>query len=784
VQKFGIPNFFLLEVQIFAIFALMLWLINIWLFLVLLMFAPSVLAQTQVKGFVKQGNLPAAGATVSLDKKYTLTDSSGFYSFSSFPPGKYTIHVSMVGYEAFHKTLVVAQNETRAIDIELMPQQSSLDAVVITGTMKPVKKLESPVAVEVYSPQFFRKNPSPSIFESLQNVNGVRPQINCSVCNTGDIHINGLEGPYTMVTIDGMPIVSSLSSVYGLFGIPSELIDRVEIVKGPASGLYGSEAIGGLINIITRSPSKAPLFSASLMSTSWQEHSADLGVKWKLKKWQSLLGLNYFNYNKAFDKNNDFFTDVTLQHRISVFYKWSMARKNNKAASLAARYFYENRWGGDMRFNKSFRGGDSIYGESIYTKRWELIGNYELPLVEKISFSFSATGHNQDSYYGIVPYMAKQNILFGQMLWDKPFQKHNLLFGLAGRYNYYDDNSTATEDTMSGKNLPEKYFLPGLFAQDEWKLDTRHTLLFGLRIDHHPAHGKIITPRLAYKWSWNNKQVLRLNAGTGFRVVNIFTEDHAALTGARIVEIKEKLRPEKSYNVNINYSHQFGSHSRYLNVDASAWYSFFHNQIIANYLEDPNKIIYENLKGHAISKGITINLEGNILQRFKAIMGITLQDVSKVEIINGKKQRSTPLLTESLSGTWSLSYTIPVHGLSFDYTGNIYGPMELPLVSTLDPREKNSPVWSIQNIQLTKWISQNMEVFGGIKNLLNWTPAKKNPFIIARTHDPFDKKLEYDANGKILSTAENPYALSFDPSYIYAPNQGMRAFLGLRIKVK
>ena len=101
---------------------------------------------------------------------------------------------------------------------------------------------------------FSERNPTPSIFESLQNVNGIRPQLNCNVCNTGDIHINGLEGPYTFVLIDGMPIVSGLSTVYGLSGIPQSLIERVEIVKGPASTLYGSEAVGGIINIITKQP--------------------------------------------------------------------------------------------------------------------------------------------------------------------------------------------------------------------------------------------------------------------------------------------------------------------------------------------------------------------------------------------------------------------------------------------------------------------------------------------------------------------------------------------------
>jgi len=125
--------------------------------------------------------------------------------------------------------------------------KSDLNEVVISGTLKEVTKLESPVPVEVYTSKFFKANPTPSIFEALQNINGVRPQLNCNICNTGDIHINGLEGPYTMILIDGMPIVSGLSTVYGLSGIPQALIDRVEIVKGPASTLYGSEAVGGLI---------------------------------------------------------------------------------------------------------------------------------------------------------------------------------------------------------------------------------------------------------------------------------------------------------------------------------------------------------------------------------------------------------------------------------------------------------------------------------------------------------------------------------------------------------
>ena len=180
------------------------------------------------------------------------------------------------------------------------------EVVVVSGTLKEVSKLDSPVPIEVYTPTFFMKNPAPSLFESLTNVNGVRPQLNCNVCNTGDIHINGLEGPYTMVLIDGMPIVSGLSTVYGLTGIPSALIDRVEIVKGPASTLYGSEAVGGLVNVITKKPARADDLFIDQFATSWAEFNTDIGLKYNLgQKAQSVAGINYFNYQNPKDNNDD-----------------------------------------------------------------------------------------------------------------------------------------------------------------------------------------------------------------------------------------------------------------------------------------------------------------------------------------------------------------------------------------------------------------------------------------------------------------------------------------------
>src|SRR5688572_7992822 len=322
----------------------------------------AVSAQTaSIRGKVISGGKPVESASIKLSNSSAgaITDANGLFLIKNLGAGRYIIHVSSVGYLHESKQLSVKEGENKELNVELFSLQNNLDEVVVTGTLKEVKRIESPVPVEVYSPVFFKKNPTPNIFDALQNVNGVRPQLNCNICNTGDIHINGLEGPYTMVLIDGMPIVSSLSTVYGLSGIPNSLVERIEIVKGPASSLYGSEAVGGLINIITKKPANAPALSIDLFATSWKEFNADLGFKINAgKKATSLTGINYFKYGNIADHNHDNFTDVTLQDRISIFQKWNFERKHNRLFSVAARYFYEDRWGGDTRWTKAFRGGD------------------------------------------------------------------------------------------------------------------------------------------------------------------------------------------------------------------------------------------------------------------------------------------------------------------------------------------------------------------------------------------------------------------------------------------
>lgn len=749
------------------------------LFLTLLLFllTPlSLFAQQKISGKVlssKGTPLEFANVLIKETNQGTVTDGSGKFHLEVVEKGPFTLQISLLGYQNLVSVVELPVDE---LEFPLISLDTQLDEIVVSGTLQEVSRLDSPVPVEVYKSSFFRANPAPSLFESFQNINGVRPQVNCNICNTGDIQINGLAGPYTMILIDGMPIVSGLATVYGLSGIPQALIDRIEVVKGPASTLYGSEAVAGLINVITKRPENAPLVSLDAFGSTWGELNLDLGIKSSFgKNIQSLTGINTFWYDTPIDYNQDGMTDLTLQKRFSVFQKLQITQKKGNILSLAGRYINEDRWGGQMNWTPAFRGGDVIYGESIRTQRWEFFGNYQLPVKEQLNFQFSANGHNQDSYYGNVFYGADQRIGFGQLTWNKLVGKNQLLAGAAYRLTYYDDSTPATAESNGQENSPFVTHLPGLFLQNELKLSPTQSLLGGIRYDYNTVHGSIWSPRLNYKISSADKSLIwRISIGNGFRVANVFTEDHAALTGARQVVFEEELNPERSWNVNTNLVKKiYSDRGNYFGLEGSVFYTQFSNQIIPDYETNPNQIIYSNLDGTSRSQGASFNFDGLWANGFKLLAGVTLMDVSFEE--NGVRERQ--LFTERFSGVWTVGYHIHHLELTIDYTGNVYSPMRLPLLGEIDDRPEYSPWWSLQNIQVTKGLGEKWEIYGGVKNLLNYTPPASS---IARAFDPFDRGVSFDGVGNVVPTPENPNALTFDPTYMFAPNQGIRGFLGVR----
>lgn len=724
-------------------------------------------AQAVLRGVVTGPEGPVPFAAVRVGALGTAADGEGRFQVGPLPTGGVNLRIEALGHQVLERVLHPSASDTLDLGtLRLEASATALDEVVVTGTLAPVSRDASPVPVEVITPALFRKNPGPALLDAVGMVNGVRPQLNCSVCNTGDIHINGMEGPYTLVLIDGMPIVSGLSTVYGLSGIPTSLIERVEVVKGPGSALYGSEAMGGIINVITKDPVLAPRLSLDLMSTSWMEHNADVGFALGKGKLRSLTGINGFVYDAPRDENGDGFTDLTLQKRVSFFEKLTWMRPDKRAAGLAMRLVGEDRWGGEMDWTPAFAGGDSLYGETIATRRWELIGQYQLPLQEQIMLQVSANGHYQDSWYGTMPYDAVQRVFFGQLSWRHRYAgRHDVLAGLAYRHTYYDDNTPATAvgEAPAVRNRAERRPLPGVFLQDEWAASPRSVVLIGYRLDHDRDHGAVHSPRAAFKFAPSGRFTLRANAGTGYRVVNLFTEEHAALTGARTVVIAEALRPERSWNASLNAVRKWTGGKRFIGLDASLFVTRFSNRILPDYDTDPDLIVYRNLDGHGIAQGASLNVEARLGRGFRANAGATWMDVHTVEY----QVREDQVFAPDWQGTFAMSQDLP-YRLTVDLTGQWYGPMRLP-VQPNDFRPAYSPWYMLLNVQVKHRFNERFELYGGVKNLLDFVPADP----LMRPHDPFDRTAD--------DPVTNPNGYTFDASYMYAPLQGIRGFLGVRV---
>lgn len=643
--------------------------------------------------------------------------------------------------------------------IQLSSKSRQLEEVVVSGNLREVQRKHSIQPIEVFTPQLFRKAWTPGLMESVQLINGVQAQVNCNVCNAGDIHINGLEGPYSLILIDGMPIVSSLSSVYGLFGIPKSLIRRLEVVRGPASTLYGSEAMAGLINIITRDPGTASKAFADMSVSSLGEYNIDASTQWKSVNYNAFLGINGNWFQQKRDINKDGFTDMALQKRLSVFSKWDKFHPKRGSSSTAMRLFAEDRWGGQLAFEPKWLGTDSIYGESIQTRRFELFGKQGLDPKGNIRLDYAWNLHQQDSWYGINRFTASQQNVFAQLVWQFSRGPLHLVSGFPIRFQHYDDNTVATQQGALSESSLQQTIQPGVFSQAEWAFNKRIQALAGMRLDWHTSHGKILTPRLGMRYQLSDDQSLRTSFGTGFRVVQLFSEDHAALSGSRQVIVEEKLNPERSWNVSLGYLGFFTLGNLSNTLEINLFHTRFQNQIVGDFLSDPNKILYRNLVGFGISQGINASWEMRSSGGLSGSLGITVLDVFRMRAGN----RETQLFAPPLSGNLTLSYAH--NGWNVDLTGKINGPMKLPVVPN-DFRPEWSPVVPMFQCQVSKSVRKGFEFRAGVRNLLNFIPS--NPLL--RPFDPFDKRIDQD----------NPNGYTFDASYNYAAMAGTSVFVGMK----
>jgi len=733
--------------------------------------ASVVVAQPAIEGRVLAGGKPVPFANIGVrgTTMGTAADLEGRFRLAPLQEGVYRLVASAVGFETIERDISVATGRTTAVEIEMEEATIEAGAIVVTGTLVETYVKDSPVKVEVISPRYLEKIPTANIMEVLENVNGLYQQVDCAVCGTNSIRINGMDGPYTAVLIDGMPIMSSLATVYGLNGISPSLIKQVEIIKGPISTLYGSEAMGGVINIITKSPLSSPRLSVNTFGTSDGEYAADIGIVPSRGRLSTLLSGTLFYNNRYLDENGDDFADLTLTKRVSLFGKGALAGADGlKRLDLSARYYFEDRMGGTAGFIDAFsdalRGSSTLYGETIRTQRAELIGSYHLQPAQGIRVDFAFNDHDQDSYYGRDSYQARQTTGFTQLLYPiRRGQRHAWLLGAAMRVQRYDDNtgSTGRFDDAGAlvENRPDDRVVPGLFVQQEAAWSDAVRMLSGLRVDYQKDAGFVASPRLSLKLEPLERTTLRLNAGTGFRVVNLFTEDHAAYSGARATVLLEDLRPERSVSGVASLQHiaPFGANP--LTIDLEGFYTYFTNKIEPDYTT-PGLIVYENLDGSATTRGVSLTLSQSLTAiPLTYTVGGTVMDVFVAEA--GEK---TPLeFAPDFQGVLNATYRLPL-GFAVDYTVNLTGPMKLPEYAPPFERPAFSPTFSVHNLQVTRDLDLPagglVQVYAAIENLLDYTQ-------VAPLIDP-----------------QNPFGDRFDTAYVYGPIHGRCMGLGVRLIVR
>jgi len=373
-----------------------------------------------------------------------------------------------------------------AVRAQFSKDSFNLKEVVVTGTLKELRREDFAIPVEIYTQEYFQSQNVFNLQDAIRFISGLQANIDGCIDGAADIEINGLEGTYALVLLDGAPITGGTGNLYGLMGIPLSIIDRIEVIKGPASTLYGTEAVAGVVNVITKSPEHSNKVSIDSRLTSYLETGLDASVTFKEGKANGLLGVSYFGMNKKWDFNKDNFTDIPLQNRLAFINKWTFRNRVNKQSSILARYIWDDRTGGQLPYSKTWRGSDSIYGEAVRTNRFELVGNFLLPIAKaNVSLMLGFSHHHADAAYGTNLFRHNEQNGYLQLIYDnKITKKSDFLIGIAYRFNRYDDNLVTTADTANGKYINHPIIRHFYSRHDSRKRKPRNFGRFAIRIQH------------------------------------------------------------------------------------------------------------------------------------------------------------------------------------------------------------------------------------------------------------------------------------------------------------
>ncbi|MDX2415042.1 MAG: TonB-dependent receptor [Bacteroidales bacterium] len=729
-------------------------------------------------------------ATVYIDGTNlgTTTDETGHFMLIDLPEGIHIIIAKSMGYSIARDTVMIKAGQSIEVNFVLEELTMTLNEVVITGTKTFKRKNDSPVIVNVLGRESLEMTQSCNISEGLRFQPGLRIETDCQTCNYTQLRMNGLGGGYSQILINGRPVFSPLTGLYGMEQIPANMVDRIEVVRGGGSALYGSSAVGGTVNIITRVPT-SDSYDMSFSTSSINGGASDINLSGNITMLTSKrnAGASVFVNKRIrglYDHNDDNFSELPQLKNNSfganLFYKPTI----NQKFELNFSSLNEYRYGGEMT-----NGPAHLALQSEERTHNVFMGGLDYQLNfnnnnSSVILYFAGQNTGRDHYTGIYPDAAPD---IDNHLVDPPYgyttnttlqggtqinhRYEEFLGGInvitIGAEYVYDD----VFDTIPayGYETDQTTTNAAAFFQSDWQIRPSINLLAGVRADkHNLVDNVILSPRLSLMYRLKNYTQFRLTWGTGFRAPQAFDADmHIAFASGGIsrISLADGLNEERSNSFSGSINFDKATEKLIAGFTLEGFYTrlndaFFLHPVGADVFGDR----YEKRNGAgAVVQGTTLELRANFNRKLQLESGFTLQTSlydEPVENIEGLAGKREFLRSPNSYGYLTLMIT-PTEAINASISTVYTGSMDLahyagaPEQAT-DEYLKSDPFTELAiklgyTIQLNS-IDSGIEIFGGIKNLTN------------TYQDDFD-------SGK-----------NRDSGYIYGPATPRTFYLGIRIK--
>lgn len=693
------------------------------------------------------------------------TGINGVFEISMNEGGGRKLVASYVGY--IPDTITVLDQVY--IEFKLIEKKINSEVIVQGKREGVIISDANPIKTEQITQTELAKSACCDLAGCFETQTTVQPQTTNVITNSKELRILGLSGVYNQVLIDGFPLIQGLSYTYGISSIPGSIVDNIYVSKGANSVLQGFESMSGQINVETKEPDKSERLFLNAYINNFSEKHLNAHYSYKLGKGNNLTALHLVQPANRIDRDKDDFLDLPLLNRFLISNKWKYGNEKNRGLNsrIGIRFFNEQRVGGQTFFNtEGNKGNPNIYGQRVNMYQPEIWAKTGLRLNDKsnIVLFTSALHQQQNSIFGTVYYDASQTQFYSNLQYELKNPNNELKSGISFRYLNLQEvitfSDTNLRRTYAG-NYARFEKIPGLFAENTAQFfNKKLTWIAGMRGDYHNQFGFQYTPRTLLKYDVTPKTIVRANIGTGWRTVNLFSENIGLLVSSRDVVFTEQLQPEKAINFGINLTKKFEMKNDKLSgyFSADFYRTDFQNQIFPDYDSDPTKAIIQNFTGTSVSNGFQAELYLSILNRFEFKNGYNFLDVYR-EI--GERKVLLPFNPMHKFIT-TFSYKNLQNKIRFDMNLHWYGVQRLPDTKS-NPIEFQRPDFSkpfkVVNAQLT-YSSKKFEFYTGCENIFDFRQLQP-----------------------ILSW-QNPFSPYFDTSSVWGPTRGREFYVGIRYKLK